>query len=79
MGNLHISYVLEDGLFKKKFGYCPQKFKLKILNTENFAYPKTGSLGNCLSKRQARRVLAKSLLQVQKPRLLNRGYYSKEG
>ena len=59
--NLHFSYVLKDGLLGKYLVITPKKSKLKFF-IEIFACQKRLWLsGKCPSKRQAGRVLAKSL------------------
>ena len=58
-GNLHFSYVLEDGILGKYLVITPQKSKLKNHHKSFSRFS-----GNYLSKRQVGRVLAKSLYGI---------------
>ena len=61
-GHLHIFHIIEDDLFGKYLLILPQKSKLKNLHRIFFLSKQEVFLGNYLSKRQAGRVLAKSLM-----------------
>ena len=58
-GNLHLSYVLEDGLLGKYLVITPQRVIIEI-----FACPNRRFLGNYLSKRQVGQDLAKSVYRM---------------
>ena len=68
-GDLHFSYFLKGGLLGRYLVITPKKSKLKIL-IEILAYPKRRFSRNYRSKRQAGRVLAKSLESTPCSRLM---------